>query len=136
MNQYQININEANLMLANLKRKINTLALTRLGVILVGSALIFWVVQQESIVGVIGLFFAVIMGFAALVLAQSREEEKRTRWNAFLAVNEHELAVEAGAAGLYSNGASFAKAEHPYTDDLDVYGASSLYAMTNRCATP
>lgn len=136
MNQYQININEANLMLANLKRKINTLALTRLGVILVGSALIFWVVQQESIVGVIGLFFAVIMGFAALVLAQSREEEKRTRWNAFLAVNEHELAVEAGAAGLYGNGASFAKAEHPYTDDLDVYGASSLYAMTNRCATP
>lgn len=122
-------------MLSTLKRKINILALSRLGVILLGAALLFWVVQTESFWGVIGVFFAIVLAFAALVYRQSKEEETRQRWEAFLAVNQNEVHLNAGQQGIYDDGADFGDPRHPYTDDLDVFGPQSLYAMVNRCAS-
>src|SRR5690554_709277 len=135
MEQYQQNIKESQQVLSTLKRKINILALSRLGVILLGAALLFWVVQTESFWGVIGVFFAIVLAFAALVYRQSKEEETRQRWEAFLAVNQNEVHLNAGQQGIYDDGADFGDPRHPYTDDLDVFGPQSLYAMVNRCAS-
>lgn len=136
MEQYQQNIEVSRQALSALKQKINILALSRLGVILLGAALLFWVVQTESFWGVIGVFFAIILVFAALVYRQSKEEEIRQRWEAFLAVNQNEVDMRAGQPGIYDSGSDFADHRHPYTDDLDVFGPQSLYALVNRCATP
>lgn len=135
MEQYQKNIEESKRVLTTLKRKINSLALSRLAVILFGAALLFGVVQTESFWGVIGVFFTIVLLFAALVYRQSKEEGTRQRWEAFLAVNQNEVNMRAGQSGIYDTGKAFADPRHPYSDDLDVFGPQSLFAMVNRCAT-
>lgn len=137
MDFYRKHIEEATQVLATLKRKINLLALSRLGVILLGGVILFNMVQTESIWGVVLVFFAVIILFAGLVYRQSMWERQRRRWQAFERINQNELDLQADhAANLYDHGGAYANPNHPYSDDLDIYGAASLYAFVNRCATP
>lgn len=135
MEQYQKNIAEAGSMLARLKKRINILALSRLGVILLGVALFFWVVRTESFWALTGVFFALLVAFALLVRKQSREEEKRERWKAFLAINNNEVQAAEGKPNLYDHGDSYRDPAHPYSDDLDIYGDHSLYELINRAST-
>lgn len=131
MEYYQRNLQSAAATISTLKKQINTLALSRLGVILGGGAAIFLLVQTESVMGVVLAFLAVLLLFFWLVFRQSRTEKNKRRWEAFELVNQHEL----GTKSVYDTGSGYADGAHPYTADLDVYGTGSLYAMVNRCAT-
>lgn len=131
MQNYERNLQTAATTLSALKKKINALALARLGVIMGGGAVIFLLVQTESVIGVVLAFVAVLLLFFWLVLQQSRMEQIKRRWEAFELVNQHEL----GAKRVYDVGLGYADGAHPYSADLDIYGEGSLYAMVNRCAT-
>lgn len=135
MEHYYKNIDQAETILAGLKRRIDLLALSRLGVIVLGAGLFFLIAQTESVWAMVGLFFVLLLLFAFLVWKQSKEEELRVRWRAFLAINENEVQLNQGQPNHYDNGAAYRDPEHPYSDDLDIYGDDSLYERINRSAT-
>src|SRR5690554_110550 len=135
MERYQAHLDESDRQLSALKKRINVLALARLGVIVVGAALLFQVVQRESVWGLIGVFFGMVVVFAWLVYLQSKEERKRLYWSAYAAINRHEVDRQKGGAGLYADGSPYADSQHPYSDDLDIFGPKSVYELVNRCAT-
>lgn len=135
MDFYQQNIQEAGRVLSRLKRQINRLALSRLGVILLGGVGLFRVVQTESIWGVVLVFLGIVFVFAGLVYRQSLLERERTRWDAFFRINQNEIDIRDGKPNMYDHGVTYSDPSHPYSDDLDIYGAGSLYAFINRCAT-
>jgi DNA mismatch repair ATPase MutS len=48
---------------------------------------------------------------------------------------ENEINIKDNKINIYNNGDSFCNPQHPYTDDLDIFGPHSLFAYLNRGAT-
>ncbi len=132
---YRKNVSDSEQGLAALRKSINGNALLRLATIVCGGAALFMAVQSENIWLVMLLFFAVVVVFMGLVWRQSRLEAKRMALADFLAVNQNELDMLDGKPNRYADGEPFKDSRHPYTDDLDIFGASSLFALVNRGAT-
>lgn len=132
MEYYHHNLQKAADQLSLLKKKLNALAFSRLGVILGGGAVLFLLVQTESVFAVVFAFVAVLFLFLWLIFKQSRVEETKKRWEAFEMINHHEIKK---GTPVYNNGTSYSDPSHPYSSDLDIFGEGSLYGMINRCAT-
>src|SRR5271154_3895837 len=68
------------------------------------------------------------VAFAGLVLVHARVHTSAERAAAALRFHERGLArLEDRWGELPGTGARFASAEHPYTDDLDIFGPKSLF---------
>lgn len=81
------------------------------------------------------LTLATFAGFYFLVKKHEALRENSLQLGYRKAFFENELGILNGKANQYFDGAAFAQATHPYTDDLDVFGAFSLFSMLNRAAT-
>lgn len=134
--KYRKNIADAEVKIAALRKLINGNSLFRLATIVCGGAALFMAVQSESIWLVFMLFFVVIILFMGLVWRQSKLEVRRATWEDFLAVNQNEVDIIGGKPNRYPDGGAFMDSRHPYSGDLDIFGAASLFALVNRCATP
>src|SRR5690606_8874248 len=133
---YRKNIAEADSRIMGLRKLINGNSLLRLVTIVGGGAALFIAVQTESVGLVVGLFLLIVVCFMALVWRQSRLEALKAASEDFLAVNENELAMADGKQNRYPDGARYMDRKHPYSGDLDIFGASSVFSLINRCATP
>lgn len=133
--RYERQVADTKSLLSQVSRTINRLSLSRLAVIVLGAALVFSAVQTESVSLVLVAAIAVLLLFIVLVSKQSKAEQRQRALQDLLAVNENELAIRACASNVYDEGSRYADSKHPYTDDLDVFGGSSVYARINRCAT-
>ena len=61
---------------------------------------------------------------------------KQKQWHEVLVkINESELAVLAGDTSKIYGGEKFNSPEHPFTEDLDVFGRRSLFQLINKTAT-
>src|SRR5690554_1644188 len=89
--EYEKRVSDTKVRLSQVGRAINRLSLARLGVIVGGAALIFGVVQTESVGGVLVVAMGVVLLFVWLVAQQSKAEQTRRSLQDFLAVNENEL---------------------------------------------
>ena len=136
MDAYRKNITDSRSRLAVLRRAINTNSLLRLAMIIGGGGALFVAVQSEEVWVVMAVFFLVVVVFAGLVWRQSKLEQRKAALENFLAVNQNEVDIRAGKTNRYPDGQAFADGRHPYSGDLDVFGASSLFALINRGATP
>jgi DNA mismatch repair ATPase MutS len=132
---YEKNIQETKQELQDLDKKINKNSLMRLALILVGATALFQIFQLNNIWILLVAVFAIVLGFAYLVLRQSKLEKLRNEKQAFLRVNENEVNIQAHEPNMYSNGADFDDPKHAYSSDLDVFGEKSLFALVNRAST-
>lgn len=135
MNFYRRNIVTANQEIAALRKSININSFLRLGSIIGGGAALFAAVQTEQIWLVMAVFFAVLLFFMGLVWRQSKLEKKKMQLMDFVVINQNELDVFEGNPNRYADGIAFREKTHPYSEDLDVFGPHSLFALANRCAT-
>ena len=56
--------------------------------------------------------------------------------NKFLSrINSDEVLRVKGSLDEFDPGLEFANAEHPYHNDLDIFGNNSLFQLINRCTT-
>ena len=79
---------------------------------------------------------AAVAAFAALVIVHARILARAERAAAALRFHEHGLArMDDKWSDLPATGARFASADHPYTDDLDVFGPASLFQRLDRTET-
>lgn len=133
---YKNNIVQTELELKNLEKQINTNSLLRLVVIIGGAILLFQLFQLNNIWLVLLTVLAIVFSFASLIRRQSKLEKKRDELNAFLRINSNEIGLSNSESNMYSDGSPFEDGKHPYSSDLDIFGAHSLFAKTNRAATP
>ncbi|MNI28984.1 hypothetical protein D3C73_827890 [compost metagenome] len=115
-----------------LNKQVNTLSLSRLFVILGGGALLFYTFQLESLPLVFFCFFALLFLFAYLVRRQSQLELQKNYFEAYLKVLSNEQNIIDGKVNMYAHGEDFEDDNHPYSSDMDVFGAYSLFAQLNR----
>ncbi|MES2109282.1 MAG: DNA mismatch repair protein MutS [Bacteroidota bacterium] len=113
----------------------NTYSLYRL---LVFGLFIFVVCVAISIDETSPIAVAVVILIAAFNLLINKQNKYETLKNYFLdlhTVTQNEIASIENYKNIYDNGAAFSDDKHFYTADLDIFGNSSLYQLTNRAAT-
>lgn len=132
---YEQNIQQTKQELAVLDKNINRNSLMRLALILIGAIALFQIFQMNNIWILLIAVFAIVLGFAYLVLRQSKLEKIRDEKKAFLRVNENELNVKEHSENIYLDGIEFDEPKHAYISDLDIFGPKSLFSLINRAAT-
>src|SRR5690606_41429194 len=92
---YEKNIQQTQQELAALDKSINANSLMRLALIIIGAIALFQIFQMNNVWILLGAVFAIVLGFAYLVLRQSRLDKLRDEKRAYLRVNAKGLACAA-----------------------------------------
>ena len=80
-------------------------------------------------------FFGGFIYFILLVRTHLRLEKRKSWYEANIDINKCEkLILEGNTVGM-DPGSEFVNPDHPFTDDLDVFGRKSLFQLINRSAT-
>ncbi|MGI4750841.1 MAG: MutS-related protein [Janthinobacterium lividum] len=116
------------------KRSIKQTSVYRLVVFFVGIGLIY-AVGNAGLEYIITIAFLMVLLFVWLIRKQSKLQVKLDFDENLLTVLQNETEHLSHAKNSYNNGADFVNGLHPYTDDLDIFGESSLFHYTNRCNT-
>lgn len=132
---YEQKHKEMTSVVAGLTKTVNRINLSRLMVILIGGAILFYIFQLQSLVLVFVCFFSLLFLFAYLVRRQSQLELQKTYFEAYLQILSNERKIVAGGPNIYAHGEQFVDGNHPYSSDLDVFGSYSLFAQLNRSTT-
>ncbi|MBB6236057.1 hypothetical protein HDC90_000663 [Pedobacter sp. AK013] len=120
------------------KKLIDQLSLLRIGLFL--AEILFFVLllrsADDSLRTLIQICLLLpVIAFAFVVRRQSQLDREIDYKKQLLWVYQNEWNILNGAANGYDHGKAFESELHPYTSDLDIFGASSLFALINRCST-
>lgn len=118
-----------------LKAKYNTISFLRLLVIIAILALAYQALQTENTIIFLIAISICIIGFFALIQFHNRIERKKSRAEALAAINDNEDKYLNADAIPFDDGTEFINYKHPYSYDLDIFGAKSLYHNINRTYT-
>lgn len=135
---YQEKINEVTAAIDQTKKLIDQLSFLRIGLFL-AEILVFVLLLRsadDSLRTLIQICLLLpIVAFAIVVRRQSRLDREIDYKKQLLWVYQNEWNILNGLANGYDHGKAFESDQHPYTSDLDIFGAASLFALTNRCST-
>lgn len=85
-----------------------------------------------------GFFVAAAMCFAGFLVLGWFDMNFKQRIRTFetrIEINLHEMTAIRGDFSVFDPGVEFYDENHPYTDDLDIFGKGSLFQCLNRSAT-
>ncbi len=135
MKSYYIQrISEEESQLEQLKTKVNQVSNIRLA-ILIGAAVLFYFLLNTNPFIALGFFAAFILSFYYLVKYHEKQEEKVLIKLALLEVLKNERNCLEGLNNQYDNGETYSIRNHPFAEDLDLFGEGSLYSLINRSTT-
>src|SRR5690349_17153760 len=118
--------------LASAKSRINTISNLRLAVAIAFLLLLYRALYDHYLFLILPIL---IVAFVVLVLKHSRLFIKKVHLENLIQINKSEIDSAAGKRDSIHSGVEFIDPHHPYTHDLDVFGAGSLYQLINRCNT-
>jgi hypothetical protein len=117
--------------------KIRLLSAARLVVALLALATVVglvWGPLPHAATSVVGLL---ALGFVGLVVVHGRAFAARARTEAVLRFHQRgEARLGGGWREFPDTGASYAKEDHPFADDLDLFGRASLFQLLDATETP
>ncbi len=116
------------------ERYYNRLAIFRLLVFVGGIALALFL-GARSIVAGIGTGVLTFAVFFWMVRLHDKVQQRLKLFGSLQAVNEAELAALHYQYHTHDSGAAFEPADHPYADDLDLFGSNSFFQYSNRAGT-
>lgn len=117
-------------------RVINRISKLRLIVFLLGTALTIFMYATHNYYLSLGIFSAAFVLFVYLVIVDSDLEKKRTLTKLLLKINEDSINRLKGEWKNFTDlGSEFGDYEHPFSEDLDLFGRSSLFQWTNASRT-
>lgn len=119
----------------SMKKRLNQIALSRLGSFIAETLLIAMIITWGFHWIYIPLMIVPIIAFMVLVRRQSKVEEALHEANRLHWIFENELATLRSRANAYDNGSSYMDDSHGYASDLDIFGELSLFSYINRCQT-
>ncbi len=117
-----------------LKKLINQFSFSRL--ILFGiDILVVYLLFNQGFIPLITIVILSSVGFMFLVMKQVNHQNNLKFLSTKKLLVENEIHIKENKINLYNDGECFCNPQHPYTDDLDIFGAHSLFQYINRSAT-
>lgn len=135
LKDYQNRIKEQQALTSQLKKRLNTIALSRLGLFVAEILLIALLISLGFNLFLTLSTLLPILGFLGLVKKQASVENEMVYAEQLLAVYENEVNIMVHQHSFYADGTQYADPKHPYSSDLDIFGKGSLFSRINRANT-
>jgi DNA mismatch repair ATPase MutS len=103
----------------------------RLAIIVTGIAAFIFLFKTSILISVIVLLLFLAF-FIVFVVKDNRNSAKKKEHQLLKMLNENEIQYLDGKYNLSDDGGRYKKDSHPYSNDLDIFGDSSLYHFINR----
>lgn len=135
LTSYQKYVEQQQITINRLQRKLNNISLSRLGLFIAEILVVALIINFGF-----EWFFGVLLGvplmlFLFLVKKQIVVQNELTYAGQLLWVYQNEVDHLTTGKNGYDHGEGYADEHHPYSSDLDIFGQGSLYAFINRCNT-
>ncbi|MCO4813755.1 MAG: DNA mismatch repair protein MutS [Flavobacteriales bacterium] len=130
---YQSNISIGKKDLKKTKAVLFKFSMLRLSIFLIVIILAYLFRSNLPFVG--GLVLGGIILFLLFVSRFTDAKQQKRYFEKYIALNELELAVESGNLNALETGEEFVFENHHYNQDIDLFGAGSLFQMVNRSET-
>lgn len=130
---YQSNISIGKKDLKKTKAVLFKFSMLRLSIFLIVIILVYLFRSNLPFVG--GLVLGGIILFLLFVSRFTDAKQQKRYFEKYIALNELELAVESGNLNALETGEEFVFENHHYNQDIDLFGAGSLFQMVNRSET-
>ncbi len=128
-------INIYNSRYSNLNARLKSLSFLRVVTFITYMVVLLISANYSNLPGVILSTLLFILIFVLLV-KMFNNTQFRANHNKFLSrINSEELLRNRGTLDGFDPGLEFANTEHPYHNDLDIFGKNSLFQLVNRCTT-
>lgn len=134
ISQYEEHLERYQANLIDYKKASNKFSYFRLAIVIVAIPILYFA-STLSWIALLAFLVILAIVFIWAVVKQSNYDKDVSKCEILIALNENELNVIQKFQNQYYNGEIFEDAHHSYTDDLDIFGLNSLYALTNRCKT-
>lgn len=118
-----------------LESRYNRFSLIRL-VLFFGIGALFFLLW--SLVSPAAAFLSLVVclfAFAKFVFWHQRIQKEQHHYEHLTTINEQEISFLNGDYSMFGDGSEFVDPQHPYTVDLDIFGAYSFFQYTNRTST-
>jgi hypothetical protein len=128
---YQRRLEELQAQLKKLQQRKSSFAWLRLGAII---AIIagFYLLWSLGVIYVIIASVLLLFIFTRLIYADLKNQSKIEHTNHLIQINEDELKALAGSYYDFDSGTEHIPKEHPYANDLDIFGRASVFQYINR----
>jgi hypothetical protein len=123
-----------NLLYQKEKRLLFILSLLRLLVFFGGFSFIWIGFARNSAMGIIAVLASVSL-FCYLLYLYSYHSGKRDFYNNLIIINNKEATALSGNFSIFENGAAYVNPSHDFSNDIDLFGTSSLFQYMNRTCT-
>jgi len=135
LNDYQNHVEIQQSLITALKKKLNNISLSRLGLFIIEIIFVTLIIVfgYHWVIGVLMIF--PVLAFMVIVKGQTTVQYELNYAEKLLFVFQNEVDLIITGKNKYDDGAAFADEQHPYSSDLDIYGPSSLYSFINRSNT-
>ena len=118
----------------SLNAQYNRIGLLRLLVMGGIIALVYYLIQEQSLIVAVASLLAIV-SFLLLVVRHKKISTLRAIAKAKIRINEQEIDFLTHHTFFADNGKAFEEDNHPYAYDLDILGERSLYQYINRTHT-
>ncbi|HET7119367.1 MAG TPA: hypothetical protein VFI29_22925 [Hanamia sp.] len=128
---YQKRVSDLNTQLKKLKQRKSSFAWMRLGAIIaiIEGFYLFW---SLGIIYVIIATIILLFIFVRLIYADLKNLSEIEHTSRLIRINEEELKCLAGDYYDFDAGTEHIPKEHPYSNDLDIFGRASIFQYINR----
>lgn len=133
---YKNNIKKNSKESKNVRTKVNVVGWSRLAILILG-ALIDYFLYRDNKIGTIIIVTIIFIGiFLALVIYHNSIFEYKNRLDLLIKINEKGLKRISGQFREFKDkGIEYLEEEHPFTNDLDVFGNNSIFQYINSTVT-
>lgn len=128
---YQLELADLEKNLKKLKQRKSSFAWLRLGAI-AGIFLVFFFLWSQGAFYVAGGNIILLFIFIRLVHADLNNQEIINHTNKLILVNENEIKSIQEDLSPFEDGTKHISKDHPYSNDLDIFGPASLFQFSNR----
>ncbi len=128
---YQQRSDELNAQLKILRQRKSSFAWLRLGAVIAIIAA-FYVLFSLGFIYVAIATIILLVVFTRLIYADLNNQYKIDHATRLLQINEDELKYIAGNYYEFDDGSRHISKDHPYANDLDIFGRASLFQYINR----
>lgn len=131
---YQNRFNKFEAQASTLQKKSDKIGYFRLSLFLICFFGGIYLISKNTEFGL--LFFGIFLViFAVLVKWHDKIKAQRDYYQSLSLINQQEMQALQYDFSAFEGGSEFHEEEHPYIDDLDIFGSRSIYQFLNRTST-
>lgn len=135
MNVYQENIIKYNAKALRLRKVLNRISLLRLIIFVISSSILIALFSNNLMAPAFIVFSISVICFTVVLKHHKKIAYVRKHTLFLKEINESEILREKCSLEEFDTGSRFINQNHPYTSDLDIFGAHSIFQLVNRTTT-